>query len=208
MPGPHLVDDLARRRPDVVGVSCSSPEHLFGARRTIEAATSVGLPVVAGGAGFGRDGSWARTLGASAWAPAGSAIADAAREAMHVGAADGSPLPSEVQGRRLLARVPELVSAGTDRLAERYPDLLRTGTPTRTRTEEDLGSILRFAAAAVLVGDDRLFLDFLDWLLARLVVRGGPDHSVVDGITALQDAAADEHGAAILGRGVRHLSAA
>ena len=70
--GPSLpADDLARyvefQRPDVVGLSCSMPVSLKGAARSIDACREVGVPVLAGGTGFGPDGRYASRLGASAW---------------------------------------------------------------------------------------------------------------------------------------------
>ena len=65
-------DDLARyarsRHPDVVGLSCSMPVSLKGAARSIRACRDAGVPVLAGGGGFGPEGRYAARLGASAWA--------------------------------------------------------------------------------------------------------------------------------------------
>ena len=66
-------DDLgryaARVRPDLVGLSCSLPVALKGAARSIRACRQAGVPVLAGGTGFGPAGRYAPRLGASAWAP-------------------------------------------------------------------------------------------------------------------------------------------
>ena len=66
-------DDLARyvraQRPDVVGLSCSMPVSLKGAARSIQACRRAGVPVLAGGGGFGPEGRYAARLGASGWAP-------------------------------------------------------------------------------------------------------------------------------------------
>ncbi len=72
--GPSLpADELARyvesQHPDVVGLSCSMPVSLKGAARSIDACRRVGVPVLAGGSGFGPDGRYAGRLGATAWAP-------------------------------------------------------------------------------------------------------------------------------------------
>ena len=65
-------DDLARyvsaQRPDVVGLSCSMPASLKGAARSIDACRRAGVPVLAGGGGFGPEGRYAARLGAWAWA--------------------------------------------------------------------------------------------------------------------------------------------
>lgn len=66
-------DDLARyvesQHPDVVGLSCSMPVSLKGAARSIEACRRTGVPVLAGGGGFGPGGRYAQLVGATAWAP-------------------------------------------------------------------------------------------------------------------------------------------
>ena len=72
--GPSLpADDLARyvssQRPHVVGLSCSMPVALKGAARSVEACRRAGVPVLAGGTGFGPGGRYAQRVGATAWAP-------------------------------------------------------------------------------------------------------------------------------------------
>lgn len=54
--------------PDAVAVSCSMLGALPTTRRFIEASTAAGVPVVVGGAAFGRDDVRALALGATAWA--------------------------------------------------------------------------------------------------------------------------------------------
>jgi hypothetical protein len=70
--GPSVpADDLAARvrqlAPDAVGLSCSVPLFLKGANRSIVACRAVGVPVVAGGTGFGDEGRYAIRLGADGW---------------------------------------------------------------------------------------------------------------------------------------------
>ncbi len=72
--GPSVpADDLGRyvsdQRPDVVGLSCSMPLSVKGAARSIQACRGAGVPVLAGGTGFGPEGRYATRLGASGWAP-------------------------------------------------------------------------------------------------------------------------------------------
>lgn len=72
--GPSLpADDLARyveaQRPHVVGLSCSMPVSLKGAARSVEACRRSGVPVLAGGTGFGPAGRYAQRIGATGWAP-------------------------------------------------------------------------------------------------------------------------------------------
>jgi methanogenic corrinoid protein MtbC1 len=69
VPTPHLIAHLHQHGPDVVALSCSIPTRLPNAHAAIIACQSAGFPVLAGGAAFGRDGRFARQLGADAWAP-------------------------------------------------------------------------------------------------------------------------------------------
>ncbi len=96
--GPSVpADDLARyagdQRPDVVGLSCSMPVSLKGAARSIQACREAGVPVLAGGSGFGPEGRYAARLGASGWAP--DPVAAALLDAWLDEPASASPPPPE-----------------------------------------------------------------------------------------------------------------
>lgn len=189
LPATVLGEDLARRRPDVVAVSCSVPEQLFGARRTISVATKLGLPALAGGAAFGSTAHRARVLGASGWAVGGGAISDAAAEAAR--ARDDLPVVDpalELRALDVVSHRDRLVTVALKDLRRQYPRLLVDGSVAEERTIEDLRSIVRFAAAALLVDDDGLFTDFIDWLVQILSVRRVPLDSLDAGIVALLEA--------------------
>jgi len=185
LPATVLVEDLHRRPPDVVAVSCSVPDQLFGARRTIAAAHRAGLPVVAGGAAFGTDERRAVALGSSAWAVGGADIAPAAERAHAVGPApDVDPL-LELRALEVVAHQDRLVRVAVDQLRERFPRFLEVGSPAEAQTIADVRSIVRFAAASILVDDPSLFDGFLDWLVGILVVRGVPVASLLAAVEAL-----------------------
>lgn len=69
VPAEDLARYLAMERADVVGLSCSMPLLLKGAARSIDVCRQAGVPVLAGGIGFGAGGRYAIQLGATAWAP-------------------------------------------------------------------------------------------------------------------------------------------
>lgn len=185
LPATVLVEDLRRRPPAVVAVSCSVPDQLFGARRTIAAAQAVGIPVLAGGAAFGTDDRRALALGASAWAAGGADIAPAAERVRAMApAGDVDPLP-ELRALEVVAHQGRLVDETVEGLRARFPMFLQAGTTAEAQTIADVRSIVRFAAAAVLVGDPSLFDGFLDWLVGILVVRGVPVASLDAGLEAL-----------------------
>ncbi|MGY4650835.1 hypothetical protein ACVWWN_004631 [Mycobacterium sp. URHB0021] len=70
----QYVQDLG---PDAVAISCSVLGAVPTTRRFIEASTSAGVPVVVGGAAFGRDEVRATAVGASEWAADARSAADA-----------------------------------------------------------------------------------------------------------------------------------
>ncbi len=70
----HLPGFLSRQRPAALLISCTSPCGLPGAARSIEVAHAYGVPVIVGGAAFGRDALLALRLGAAAWAPSASQV--------------------------------------------------------------------------------------------------------------------------------------
>lgn len=76
VPGPHLITHLHQTGPDAVALGCALATRLPRAHATLTACQAVGVPVMAGGAGFGTDGRFARLLGADAWAPTADAAAD------------------------------------------------------------------------------------------------------------------------------------
>ncbi len=66
-PADDLGAYLQANPPEALVLSCTLPAALPGARASIRAAHAAGVPVLAGGRGFGADGRRARALGADAW---------------------------------------------------------------------------------------------------------------------------------------------
>ncbi|GAA1653567.1 cobalamin B12-binding domain-containing protein [Catellatospora bangladeshensis] len=178
VPGPHLISYLHRHGPDVVAVSCSVPTRLAAAHRVIEAAQSTATPVLAGGRGFGPAARWGRTLGADR-------VAGDAREALGVlrswpglSLAESEPrresFVSDDEHVLIAKRGPQLVASGMEALAERFPVVGRYTPAQREATEFDLGQIVEFLCAGLLVDDPELFGTFLDWLCVVLGTRRVP----------------------------------
>lgn len=67
IPSGDLGAFLADEQPQAFVLACSLSSNLRGARAGIEAAHDAGVPVVAGGRGFGHNGERASALGADAW---------------------------------------------------------------------------------------------------------------------------------------------
>lgn len=206
LPASVLVEDLRRRRPDLVAVSCSVPDRLFGARRTIAAAATVGLPVLAGGAAFGSTEHRAKVLGASAWAAGSTAIGSAAASARDAGGPPPVDPRLELAALEVISHQERLLSATIEALRARFPRFLVPGAPGEAQTIDDVRSIIRFAAAAVLVADESVFSDFIGWLGDILEVRSVPISSLDAGLEALSHADAPAALVPILEMGRRRIA--
>lgn len=177
VPAHHLTLHLQETAPDVVALSCSLPSHLVNAHAMITAAARTGVPVIAGGRGFGPDSSLALRLGASLWAADARSAADLLERRM--------PLSSLRPREEALSPAAEYAS-----LVQRRRDLVRTGVEHARalyeargaslegvdldRTVEDLGHITDFLLTSLYVGDGAVFTRFLAWTRGVLEVRGVP----------------------------------
>lgn len=179
VPAAHLTAYLQQHEPAAVLISISLPVRLPSARRAVLAARQAGVPVLAGGRGFGDTDRWAHRLGADAWA------ADAVEAA---GVLEKWP-PAEESGdgldhladdeyARLLAGTPELVAGCLTALEQRFPPMRGYSAWQRQATVDDLHHLTSFLASAVYIDDETLFARFLRWMADILAVRQVPPASV------------------------------
>lgn len=194
-PAEHLARYLGRRPVVAVGLSCSVPAHLPGARRSIAAAHGAGVPVMAGGAGFGSTPARAAAVGADGWA---TSIAEAHRLASSWSA--GVPalaVPGDDHDQLALsADRPVVVDAALADLAGHLQDMGTYSPWQRKKAREDLDYIVRFVEAAILTGDDTVVIEFVGWLLPLLAARGVPPNAVLQGFKSLRRCLPREHGSA------------
>nr|MDT0658412.1 cobalamin-dependent protein [Micromonospora sp. DSM 115978] len=165
VPPRQLVSYLHQTGPDAVLLSCLQASRLVRAARVIEGCRLAGVPVVAGGPGFGPDGRWATVVGAAAW---GATARDAARllagrvfAATDVGAAPGAGGDEHLT---VLRRRHELVDLAT-RIAEPAED-------EQDSVATEAGHLVDALAAAIRVGDPTLVTDFVRWQGGVLAARG------------------------------------
>lgn len=196
VPPEHLHRYLPELGADAVAVSCTLALNLAGAARTIAAVHAHRLRAVVGGAAFGPDGARATAVGADAWAPTPAKaveVLDAWRE--EGGGAPTGPAPRLARGEHevLLRDEQALADDAYRRLEARFPPMAGYSPWQRDRTREDLAYHLRYLASALLVGDDRVYLEMIPWLTDLLVSRGvGPDAVTVT-LDVLEDVLS-EHG--------------
>jgi methanogenic corrinoid protein MtbC1 len=193
VPGPHLVTHLHQTGPDAVALSCMLPTRLPRAHAAITACRSAGVPVIAGGRGFGPDGRYAQRLGADAWA-AGAEEA-AARLASDWPPAMGDPSDAAYLGDEeytyVVRRRGVLIQTALQRLAAAYPPMRAYDQRQHDHTAEDMGHIIDFLAATLYVGDEPIFTDFVDWTAAVLAARGVPPAALRAGLRLYRDQLTD-----------------
>lgn len=155
--------------PDVTAISCSVPAGLPNSRGFIEASTTAGIPVLAGGAAFGPDARRASAMGATAWAPDARAAVDAVEKLPLVVRA-AAPLPPDVTVEQSAVQVVHrsLVTTVTARLAAASA----TSEEDRETLSEAVDQTLHALVGAMLTGDERLIHETSEWLGGVLGARG------------------------------------
>jgi methylmalonyl-CoA mutase cobalamin-binding subunit len=189
VPGPHLVTHLHQTGPDAVALSCMLATRLPRAHAAITACRTAGVPVIAGGPGFGPGGRYAQHLGADAWA------ADA-QEAVKRLATDWPPPVRDPHVSAFLGddeytyvvrHRPALISTALSRLAGDYPAVRAYDQRQMDATAEDMGHIVDFLAAALYVSEAKIFTDFVDWTGEVLAARGVPPAALRAGLFLVRD---------------------
>lgn len=183
LPAAHLQRFLAQAQPDVVALSCATALPLDGVLDAVTVAHDAGIPVVAGGRGFGPDDHRARALGADLWAPTAAA---AVEELQQLPDRLAEPTVDVGLAVQLAADRERLVQAAVDELAARLPAYRRFTHEQQLRTKEDFNYILRYAEMSILVADPRLLEDFLRWLDTLLAARGLPPRTLQISLEVLQ----------------------
>ncbi|GAA0494490.1 cobalamin B12-binding domain-containing protein [Streptomyces olivaceiscleroticus] len=180
VPTPHLIAHLHHTGAAAVALSASLADRLPTVHTTLNACRSAGVPVLAGGAAFGRDGRYARLLGA-VWADDARGAADRLEEGLV------RPDPTAVrqpvddlahlddQEYTLLTRsTVQLVQHTLAALEDHVPAMKTYTERQRQYTAEDVAHIVNFLATALYVDDDTLFGDFIRWTADILAARDVP----------------------------------
>ncbi|WP_405783501.1 B12-binding domain-containing protein [Streptomyces sp. NBC_00859] len=179
VPPARLISDLHSNGPDVVALSCTLPARLPLADRLFEVCRTAGVPVLAGGPGFGPAGMWARTLGADLYAPDARSAAELLRTGWPP-RRTGRPSVDDRSAETyawLVQQRPALLRG----LLEHLPDGLALAAdpadPQFDATVEQLGYLTDSLAAGVFVDDPRIFTDCLGFVRGYWSARcSSPDH--------------------------------
>jgi len=207
VPGPHLITHLHQTGPDAVALSGMLATRLPRAHAAITACQAAGVPVIAGGRGFGPDGRWAHRLGADAWAGGAEC---AVRRLAHDWPPTDDPYRTSVLGddeyTYLVRHRGELVSTAVRRLTAAYPPTDGYTRRQHDATVEDLGHVADFLAAALYVADAEVFTAFVGWTARVLAARQVPPVALQIGLTLVRDQLRDYPSAtAIIDAGVAEI---
>lgn len=188
-----LLSDVHQSGPDVVAISCTLPTNLPLAHRQIEICRSAGVPVIAGGSGFGPGGTWAYALGADLYAADARGAAEALlRRWPPVLRGESSVQAEAVEAYAMLVRQrPGLL----EHLAAALRDACGDG-PGRSGSERGSGvkdgesagfpgRMLDSLAAAVYVDDERVFTWHLAFARAYLSARSADLRCLLTMVDAL-----------------------
>ncbi|MFB9248660.1 B12-binding domain-containing protein [Sphaerisporangium melleum] len=189
VPGPHLIAHLHRTGPDAVALSCTMPTGLPRAHATLNACRTAGVPVLAGGSGFGMDGRFARKLGADGWAPTADAAADLLRSGLLPSfppPADELPHLADQEYARLVQDRTGLIDRTMRALTTTYPPAAAYDERQREATIEDLGHIADHLATALYLDDVALFTDFVTYTCVLLAARHVPAVAVSVGLRLMR----------------------
>ncbi|WP_308285536.1 cobalamin B12-binding domain-containing protein [Actinoplanes hulinensis] len=197
VPGRHLITHLHQTGPDAVALSCMIPTRLPRAHAAITACRATGVPVIAGGRGFGPGGRYAARLGAHAWAGSGEvAVARLAtdwppRNVIGLPAVGTDGHLGDEEYTHLVRGRPDLIATAMERLVATYPAAHEYSIDQTESTVEDIGHIVDFLAAALYVGEPEIFTDFIVWTSGVLTSRGVPAVALRTGLCLIHDQLTD-----------------
>ncbi|MFF5992653.1 cobalamin B12-binding domain-containing protein [Prauserella flavalba] len=180
-PASRLSAYLHDAGPDAVAVSCSVAWALPGTRQFVEAGTSAGIPVIAGGIALGADDTRARALGATAWAPGLREAADVV-ETLPAVVEPARPLGAEELAEQRGLELNHRTLVETLRRRWRPQDTFTEGTPEHSDIAVVVGDCaeqsLCALQGALLTGDGRLLGDTATWVRSVLSARRVPEARV------------------------------
>ena len=170
-----LAEFLQSEGADALVLSCAMSTHLPGARAIIASSHHAGVPVLAGGKGFGPEGQWALELGADAWVgslPEVSQILET-WSPDPAGSEESAKSP-DAELLRLIDRWPGVVAMARSSIPE---EAIPANQNARILTE--LGLTLDAVIAGVLVEDQSVIREMLGWQEATLPIHGIDAHELM-----------------------------
>ncbi|MFD7922260.1 B12-binding domain-containing protein [Streptomyces sp. NPDC059740] len=189
VPAARLVSDLHQNGPDLVAISCTLSVRLPLAHALVTAVRRSGCPVLAGGAGFGPDGVWARSIGADLYARDAAAAAELLRRRWppRLAAHDSSTAPEAAEAYHWFTRNrSRLLTDLGGGAGGRFPGTRLPGGEGEA-TAQNIGYLVDALAAAVYVDDDTILTDYLVFLHRLLVAKEEDTRRLHSVLTRLAD---------------------
>lgn len=189
LPPEHLGASLQQLAPRAVAISCTLPLALGGVPPLVDACRDHRIPTLAGGSGFGPDDLRAHRLGAD-----GHAIGPTAATDLLTTWLDRPPTPPSTSAvvvdderATLAGERTRLVDASYRRLERGMPAMAGYDDRQRGHVRRDLDYILQYVDVTLLVDDQRIFAEFMDWLGDLLDARGVPASAQASSLQAVAD---------------------
>lgn len=163
-----LGEYLESETPDALVLSSAMAIHLVGARAVIREAHDAGVPVIAGGKGFGSDGRWATLVGADTWVASLQEVAETLDGwEPDPGASEAGAVDPDDELEALLDERLNLIAAARSQLDEHLVD-----PGMKARALSELALVLDAVAAAMLVNDAEIVAQLFRWQQETLAAHG------------------------------------
>lgn len=185
VPASDLAEYLESEEADALVLSCTMSTHLPGARAIIAGSHRAGVPVLAGGKGFGAEGQWAMDLGADAWVGSLPEVA----ETLETWNPD--PARSESAAMSPDDDLQSLIDQWPVVVARARASMPENSIPSskNARALSELRLALDSTISGVLVDDRSVIEDMLAWQRVTLPIHGIHAHDMM--IDALVEALRD-----------------
>ncbi|HSF84813.1 MAG TPA: cobalamin-dependent protein [Acidimicrobiia bacterium] len=185
VPASDLGGYLEEMKPQAVVLSCAMATNLPGARRSIQAAHESGVPVLAGGRGFG-DGSRATLIGADAWAATPQELAALLgswqpRPDLAEAAAQGQ----NEESAQLEVDAPRVFADARDNAT------MILGDAVRGRVAADMWVMVKALVASVMTDDAEIMREYAAWHSQMRAATHGSAETTPIILSALHDAVAE-----------------
>ena len=165
VPAVELRGFAARQQFDAVLLSCVTPLSLIPTVHSVTAIHQLGVPVIVGGRAFGGELTRAERVGADGYASNAAGVARLLEHPPRVRRqSDGAGASEQEQWAVLETNRHDIADQATRRL-----DI---GVADASVFRTQLHRLVRVAAAAVVVEDDRVFDCYVDWLVDFCRTRG------------------------------------
>ena len=181
---------IARHRPEAVAVTCNLCLAYLGTSRVADAAHAHGVPVLAGGRAL--DLQRALRLGADGWAQdSTSAVRVLDQWRARTPVVDPRPVQHDPAALALGRSAADLGGRAFEELGQLRSSVLGRDRHWLSTLRSDLADTVRCLAAARLVDDPEVCVEYREWLRQLYAARGVPEQVLEVGSRALRPLVAE-----------------